>query len=637
MSGLCDRNKNGVDVWLLREIGCRGLVCCLEEIPGKKDLVIDTTLMKMLDRLAQATTLRKHDVDKIYRLERVPPTSLCPQRIYLTRSTPEAIKLIAEHINHHLQQQQQQERHPQQHQQQVVVLSKVLVLCVPRVTYAAKAQLEEEGLAGGGLVSLHPFCPGFVPLDDDLLTLEMPTFFRDAFVEGDLSACVGIGQSLTVLHSLYGSPKRTLAHGRAAHAVVNAVNTLAVGNDGQTRNNTKCEIGQLFVLDRDADLVTPLLTQLTYEGSIDEHFGIQAGVVELPSHVTAEEGKPGPSKLMLNSKDAVFESIRNKHFAGVAGQLVRRAKEIHSKKEESEKMKTAQLKEFVANDLRELKTQQRSISLHLSVCEAITGATKRDFDVQLTTEHGLVTGATSASEAKIYFEDCCARQMPSNTCLRLLCLLSLTQSNGLSCKEFETLSSQLVAASGYRHLNTLFDLRQAGFLSVAESLSAESPQAIAMKGLRQAASNLINREQTGSWRSLCKLLKLIPDPDEPIELHNPSHMSYVFNGAYTPGIPQLVSQVLTKGVQSVSEALKLLPGTTITEGWESAANTPNSSSAPALPPPVVLVLVLGGVTFAEIAAFKLLGLRTGNRIIVASTGTCTGNKIMSSITQPTLV
>ena len=54
----------------------------------------------------------------------------------------------------------------------------VLIVCVPRVTCTARSFLEEEGFGGGGLVKLHPFCPGFIPIDDDLLTLEMPTFFK---------------------------------------------------------------------------------------------------------------------------------------------------------------------------------------------------------------------------------------------------------------------------------------------------------------------------------------------------------------------------------------------------------------------------------------------------------------------------
>ena len=50
---------------------------------------------------------------------------------------------------------------------------------------------------------------------------------RDVFVEEDTSSCVGVAQSLMVLRGLYGAPRRTLAHGRAAHAVTSALTQLA--------------------------------------------------------------------------------------------------------------------------------------------------------------------------------------------------------------------------------------------------------------------------------------------------------------------------------------------------------------------------------------------------------------------------
>ena len=383
----------------------------------------------------------------------------------------------------------------------------------------------------------------------------------------------------------------------------------------------------MFIFDRDADFVTPMLTQLTYEGSIDEHYEIQAGVVELPESVvaSADGEKKRPSKVMLNSKDAVFETIRNKHFAGVAGQLVRNAEEIKRKKDGSRNMSPAEMKEFVANKLKDLQLQQSSISLHLSICEAITRATRRDFDVQLTTEHGLITGGESFSDAKAYFEDCCARQLGFNTCLRLLCLMSLTQNSGLITRDYERLATHFLVAFGYRHLNTLFDLRKSGLL-VTNVPSTTDSASSAMKGLRQAASNLMNRDQIGRWKSLSKSLKLVPDLDDVIELHDPSHLSYVFNGAYTPAIPQLVSVCLTKGLPHITEALRCLSGSSFSDGWTD--DRPNFSQSP---PPVIVIIILGGVTFAEIAAFKLLGIKTGNRIIVASTGTVTGNKLMAGV------
>lgn len=52
----------------------------------------------------------------------------------------------------------------------------VHVVVVPRVVSWVTDLLEEEGLYGA--LILHEFCPDFIPLDDDLLSLEMTSFFR---------------------------------------------------------------------------------------------------------------------------------------------------------------------------------------------------------------------------------------------------------------------------------------------------------------------------------------------------------------------------------------------------------------------------------------------------------------------------
>ena len=42
-------------------------------------------------------------------------------------------------------------------------------------------------------------------------------------------------------------------------------------------------IDYLILIDRQVDLVSPLLTPLTYEGLIDEMFSIKSGVVRVPA------------------------------------------------------------------------------------------------------------------------------------------------------------------------------------------------------------------------------------------------------------------------------------------------------------------------------------------------------------------
>lgn len=52
----------------------------------------------------------------------------------------------------------------------------------------------------------------------------------------------------------------------------------------------------------DVDLVSPLCSQVTYEGLLDDIFGINCGVVEFGKDVT---GTDKPVKVPLNSQDPV--------------------------------------------------------------------------------------------------------------------------------------------------------------------------------------------------------------------------------------------------------------------------------------------------------------------------------------------
>ena len=53
------------------------------------------------------------------------------------------------------------------------------------------------------------------------------------------------------------------------------------GNRAWCRTGAGGDIDLLILIDREVDLVTPLCTQLTYEGLIDEALGIRNGIVQL--------------------------------------------------------------------------------------------------------------------------------------------------------------------------------------------------------------------------------------------------------------------------------------------------------------------------------------------------------------------
>lgn len=128
-------------------------------------------------------------------------------------------------------------------------------------------------------------------------------------------------------------------------------------------NSISNHVDQIIIIDRNVDLVTPLCTQLTYEGLIDETMSIKhckflhylhfiwhfLGFVELDANLvnannpTAPKGPPAaPSasptkkkKYVLNSSDKLFGQLRDHNFAVVGGILNKVAKRINENYEVS--------------------------------------------------------------------------------------------------------------------------------------------------------------------------------------------------------------------------------------------------------------------------------------------------------------
>lgn len=93
-------------------------------------------------------------------------------------------------------------------------------------------------------------------------------------MESDPSAMYQAAQAIMKLQSLYGVIPRVCGKGAAAQHVWDLVSRLSQEPRGNNPLSPVSHIDQLLLLDRGIDLLSPLTTQLTYEGLIDELFGI---------------------------------------------------------------------------------------------------------------------------------------------------------------------------------------------------------------------------------------------------------------------------------------------------------------------------------------------------------------------------
>lgn len=95
-------------------------------------------------------------------------------------------------------------------------------------------------------------------------------------MENDQTCLYRVAQAIVMLEDVYGRIDHVSGKGHAVKQVWDLVTKISLEprRPGSKRNRNFNTIDQLILIDRSVDLLTPMVTQLTYEGLIDELFGI---------------------------------------------------------------------------------------------------------------------------------------------------------------------------------------------------------------------------------------------------------------------------------------------------------------------------------------------------------------------------
>ncbi|XP_058972435.2 vacuolar protein sorting-associated protein 33B-like isoform X1 [Pocillopora verrucosa] len=560
------------------------LVAILKSVLEMKDLVIDPQLMKPLDHFTGASFLKEHGVNKIFKLESGKLEVGGDKRIYLLRPELLSTKYVADHINN--------DKMSGKNRSYKIVF-------VPRKLYSCEVILEQEGVYGD--VSFDEFQLGFIPLDEDVLTLEIPSFLKDYFLDGDQTSLSFVACSLMNLQRWYGTIPSTYGLGNCAKMVGELLKNM-LDEEGDYKPVDGPEIGSLILIDRGVDFVTPLCSQVTYAGVLDDTFGIRSGVVEFGPEVT---GKDQNTKMLLNDQDLVFCDIRDRHFSNVFGYLSQKAKDVQSGYDKRQQLSTvSDMRQFVSSELRGLRQQHKGLTLHIGACEVVLKTkTKENFERRLQAEHNMLELIEDKEDID-YAEENIIRQITPFKTLQLLCLMSLTR-GGVEPKVHRSLKHKFLQSFGHEHMLTFNSLKQLGLYT--------------------------EPDKKGTFKILSKRLSLVPKDVGKIDLKNPQDMSYVFSGAYTPISCRLIEQVLLNGISTFEEMSRLLGveyfSSRITSSVKSSSVHGTRASK------CVLVMFLGGCTFSEISALRLLAKKLGYRIIVATTSILNGTRLLESVTE----
>ncbi|XP_044897029.1 vacuolar protein sorting-associated protein 33A isoform X2 [Felis catus] len=444
-----------VNLNVLREAVRRELREFLDKCAGSKAIVWDEYLTGPFGLIAQYSLLKEHEVEKMFTLKgsRLPAADV-KNIIFFVRPRLELMDIIAENVLSEDKRGPARDFH---------------ILFVPRRSLLCEQRLKDLGVLGS-FIHREEYSLDLIPFDGDLLSMESEGAFKECYLESDQTSLYHAAKGLMTLQALYGTIPQIFGKGECARQVANMMIRMKREFTG-SQNSIFPVFDNLLLLDRNVDLLTPLATQLTYEGLIDEIYGIQNSYVKLPPEkfVPKKQGDGGKDlpteakKLQLNSAEELYAEIRDKNFNAVGSVLSKKAKVISAAFEERHNAKTVgEIKQFVSQ-LPHMQAARGSLANHTSIAELIKDVTtSEDFFDKLTVEQEFMSGIDT-DKVNSYIEDCIAQKHPLIKVLRLVCLQSVCNS-GLKQKVLDYYKREILQTYGYEHILTLYNLEKAGLL-----------------------------------------------------------------------------------------------------------------------------------------------------------------------------
>ena len=220
--------------------------------------------------------------------------------------------------------------------------------------------------------------------------------------------------------------------------------------------------------------------------------------------------------------------------------------------------------------IKQIKEEGPSLSTHINLADYISNIIKHSFFIQyLRFEQNLLVGYEPPNFIYDFYENEIAKQTDMTKVLRLMCLESLVH-NGLKPKLYDNIKRDFLNSFGFQEVFLLKNLEKLKILK--------------------------KQNEKSSYEFINESLNLIK---EDVNINEPNDCSYVFGG-FCPITIRLIEAAVKKGWGSIKEVIRRLPG-----DYEYPSSKKEIIS-PKTKPNFILLVFVGGITYAEISAIRFL-------------------------------
>lgn len=527
------------------------------------------------------------------------------------------------------------------------------IIVFPTVLHSFEVILEEEGLYG--VVEMHRFNWDFITIDTGVLSLEIPQIFREVFIREDTSLLSSLAQSLRILNMITKKPPCVITCGENSAKIAAMIDRLEASKTSGNNHlqEESPDVGAMIILDRNRDYSSCLMTPVTYSGLLLELFRCTSGTLQIDesnnriqaeklhflkikSKIDANKSKETITSLRLNaSVDSMYQENRYKHFSEAINMLSAQAKALGMEGQNIKGMQINEMQEYVANKLSKVASQKKELFKHLILCESIVSELGANFEqLQLIEESMLYNRNKRQTFQKV--QEILATDGHRFNILRHVCLLHLTC--GLTTDETTSFMTNYLNAFGYQYLPIFSHLATAKLFPDLPNLSKT-----------KILPNISLPKWQNQFQSEANKMKLLPaastvetSETDSSDRRNPICPSYVFNGSYIPLVAQLAHSLLSAnkfddfaekfGHNEQIVMHQYCDRAKILSVREIAAAIKRGDTVDIFPfkPRTLIFFVVGGITYAEIAACNFVERMTKAKIIIASDSIVSGSDLIEA-------
>jgi len=458
-----------------------------------------------------------------------------------------------------------------------------------------------------------------IPIDNDLLSLEKDNCLKEIYLDQDYTSVTDLAYSLVKLETIFGKVKHKYIKGDLG---LKFCKILEEKEKENIYRNATGEILGLLAFDRSVDFITLMTTNYTYEGMIDEKFGINFGRIKVKEKILKENlyKKPVTSDKLVTyglttEFNEFFCSLRCMHHLDVIKYLVkiREHFKLISDKNKSKKnnMTMAELHDLTSEINYFVSKLREPLIINENIINNITQSLNEPNHLKYIEKEQLLLSGAFPNNLHDFYDELLFEKKDINGLIRLMILESLTQ-NGI--KDYYNLKREILNIFGYQYIFLLRDLETLGFFK----------EKILLKSIKKNMTTM-------TFNQMNEKLGLIKFDFNREKIED---CSYVLGG-YCPLSLKIVEKAVTGKWSTIIDVLKKLPGPTKFPEDESEINNPKNDKN------IILLVFIGGITYTEIEGIRFLnmkfneeynqGKRKKVQFIILTTGILNSEKIFSNL------